>query len=260
MPEGPEIKYIGELCKKILLNYKLIDIISNSANKIKLIKPSKMKDVITRGKLLILIFEDFYFHIHFGLTGWLEFESSKYPKYELVFEHNNIEKKVYIDDMRRFSKLRIINNVNTHNNVLNKLGIDILTSEFTQEYFMNIIKDSNKIISGFLLEQNKICGVGNYIKNESLYIAHIDPHRKTSTLNNEEIIKLYNAIKFVGYSNLVEMLKSSKIKVDKLYNSIDIEVPYRYRVYDREKDLKGNNITNENISGRRTFYVKQIQK
>jgi formamidopyrimidine-DNA glycosylase len=260
MPEGPEIKYLGELCKKKLLKSKLINIISNSDNKVKLIKPSKLKDVITKGKLLILIFEDFYFHIHFGLTGWLEFESSKYPKYELVFEINNVEKTVYVDDMRRFSKLKIIVNKDKHEKILDKLGIDILTNDYTLEYFQDVIRSNNKLLTAVLLNQDKICGIGNYIKNESLYIARIDPHRKTSTLSDEEILKLYNAIRFVAYSNLIEQLQNDKLKIDKILKTIKTEVPYRYRVYDREKDLLGHKITTETISGRRTFYVKEIQK
>ena len=68
MPEGPEIKYIKELCKKHLIGKTLEMIKSNSDTKVKLPKRSKLKDVESKCKQLILIFEDFWFLIHFGLT------------------------------------------------------------------------------------------------------------------------------------------------------------------------------------------------
>jgi len=83
MPEGPEIKYIKELCKKYLIGKTLENIVSHSDTKVKLSKKSKLKDVESKGKQMVLIFEDFWFLIHFGLTGWLTFEEAKYPRYEL---------------------------------------------------------------------------------------------------------------------------------------------------------------------------------
>ena len=136
MPEGPEIKFISELCKKKLLNSKLIDIVSNSKDIVKLPQISKLIHVITKGKMLVLIFKDFYFHIHFGLTGWFTFERGDYPKYELTFEFDKKNIYCYIDDMRRFSKLKIYLNKKSHDKILDKLGVDILTTDYTLDYFL----------------------------------------------------------------------------------------------------------------------------
>lgn len=260
MPEGPEIKFIGELCRKKLLNSKLIDIISNSKDKVKLPQISKLVDIQTKGKLLILIFKDFYFHIHFGLTGWLTFERDQYPKYELTFKLYNKIMYVYIDDMRRFSKLKIYTNKSAHEKNINKLGVDILTQNFTLEYFTEKIKKQNKAIVSFLLEQDKFAGIGNYIKNESLYLAKINPNKKTGDLDDTQIKALYESIKFVAYSNTIDLLKEKKLHIDTIFKSIKTKIPYYFNVYEQEKDLKGNKVTEEIIAGRRSFYVKSIQK
>lgn len=260
MPEGPEIKFIGELCKKKLLNSKLIDIISNSKDKVKLPQESKLIDVITKGKLLVLIFKDFYFHIHFGLTGWLTFDRGDYPKYELTFKIADKKIYVYVDDMRRFSKLKIYSNKNSHEKIINKLGVDILTKDFTLEYFQEKIKKQNKSLAAFLLEQDKLSGIGNYIKNESLYLAKINPHKKTGDLTDANIKALYESIKYVAYSNTIDLLKEKKLHVDTIFKSIKTKVPYYFNVYEQDKDLHGNKVTEETIGGRRTFYVKSIQK
>ncbi len=264
MPEGPEIKYIGQVCMSTLKNYELVNIVSNSKNVVKVPKKSKVIDVITKGKLLILVCEDYYFHIHFGLTGWLVFEDPKYPKYELEFKRGNNTQIVYIDDSRKFSKLQIVNETK-HNKILAKLGTDILTPDFTLDFFTDCVKKVKKMIVAFLLEQDKFCGVGNYIKNESLYIAKIDPHRTTDDLDDDEIKALYDAILFCAYSNTIELIKDDKdIKPDKklmrMLKSIKTQVPYKYRVYQQETDPKGNKVIHTEISGRKTFYVKAVQE
>ena len=265
MPEGPEIKYLGEICKKYLIGLELYKIKSNSKTVVSLPKKSKVINVITKGKLLILICNDYYFHIHCGLTGWITFENPKYPRYEIEFRTPDNSQMItaYMDDSRRFSKLKILTE-KAHNKAITKLGIDIFSDEFTYSFFKNKINDTSKKIVAFIMEQNIFCGIGNYIKNESLYLAKINPYRTCDELNDTEIEHLYNSIIFVAYSNCLELLKENKeLKVDthflKKLNSIGLEVPYKFKVYQQEKDPKGNKVVKAEINGRKCFYVKEIQ-
>ncbi len=45
-----------------------------------------------------------------------------------------------------------------------------------------------------------------------------------------------------------------------MLKSIDIEVPYEYKVYQQDKDPKGHKVIHVDIGGRKTYYVKEIQK
>ena len=81
MPEGPEILYLSKICSKHLIGHKLINIISNTKHRINLPKISLLKEIKTYGKLMVFIFNDFYFHIHLGLTGWVTFKDPSYPRY-----------------------------------------------------------------------------------------------------------------------------------------------------------------------------------
>lgn len=256
MPEGPEILYLSKICEKHLIGHKLLKIKSNSKHHINLPQFSLLKEIKTYGKQMIFIFKDFYFHIHLGLTGWIVFKDAKYARYELVFDNLTM----YIDDSRRFSKLKIYKDKKDSEKNIKKLGVDILTADFTLDYFSNYIKSKNKNISSLLLMQDKICGIGNYIRNESLYIAKISPHRNANDLNDQEITKLYNAILYVSYSNYIEMMKMNKLNIDKMYKKIKTEVPYIFKVYSNINDPNGNKITIEEIGGRKTYYVKSIQK
>ena len=256
MPEGPEILYLSKICGKHLIGHNLIDIVSNTKHRIYLPTKSKLIDIKTYGKLMVFQFNDFYFHIHLGLTGWVTFKDAKYARYELVFDNLTM----YIDDSRKFSKLKIYKEKKDSERVIKNLGVDILTKEFTIDLFKNYIQDKNKNIATLLLEQNKICGIGNYIKNESLYIARISPHRNSNELTDNEIDKLYKAIIYVAYSNYIEMMKMNKLTIDKMFKEIKTTVPYIFKVYGNDKDPLGNKIIKEDIGGRQTFYVKQLQK
>jgi formamidopyrimidine-DNA glycosylase len=266
MPEGPEIKYLGEICKKYIIGLELYNIKSNSKTVVTIPKKSKVINVITKGKLLIIVCEDYYFHIHCGLTGWITFEDPKYPRYEIEFRTDDNTKtlRAYMDDSRRFSKLKILKK-QAHEKELNKLGIDIFSDEFTYDFFKSQISETNKKIVAFIMEQNKFCGIGNYIKNEALYYAKIDPHRTCNDLDEDEIKKLYESIIFVSYSNCLELLEQNKeLKIDKHFiqklKSVNPELPYKFKVYQQEKDPKGHKIIKAEINGRKCFYVKEIQK
>lgn len=264
MPEGPEIRYILEICKLHLIGKTLEKIESNSKTEICLPKKSKVIDIKSKGKQLILIFEDYWFLIHFGLTGWLVFEKPNHPRYELHF--NNIV--AYLDDSRRLSKIKIYETENEYNKEIQKLGVDIFSDEFTEDFFIESFGKKKNLLVAFLMSQSKFCGIGNYIKNESLYLAGISPKRKTNELSNKEKSILYKKILVVAYSNFIENIESDNVvnktivdrtKIEHMHN-IKLVIPYKFNVYGRDStDLKGNKITIEDIGGRTCYYVKTLQ-
>lgn len=281
MPEGPEIAYFSVFLKKKLKNYKLTKINSFTDKPVILPKESMWDgtiiDVESKGKLLWLYIKgkkhNFYMHIHYGITGWLTFDKPKsYIKFELVFtkeklnekpnEKSNKQTSLYMEDKRRFSKISICTE-EQHNKIINKLGIDLFSSQFTLEQFKNIIKSKNTMLAALLLKQDIFCGIGNYIKNEVLYMGKLNVKIKTSELVDEQIDKLYNDILFVGYSNLIEMLTDSKIvkyldKSKTTYMPSKLEIPYGYKIYGREITSDGKKVLKIKVAGRDTYCVKEL--
>ena len=201
----------------------------------------------------------YFVHIHLGIAGWINFKDIGYTKYILVFKDNI---KIFLDDMRKFSKISIFK-INKHNEKINKLGPDIFSQDYSLEFFKNNIQSIDKMIVYFLLEQKYNAGIGNLIKNESLYISKINPKIKTKNLDLKKIKNLYEAIKFVCFSNLIEMLKKANIKIPfdiQKNKPLKLQIPYKIRVYDKLRDSYGNKITLEIIGGRKTYYVKSRQK
>lgn len=259
MPESPEIFYLKEKIKKKIKNKKILELISNTKTKVNLPKPSKVIDVDSKGKILWIETQDYYIHFHMMISGWLVFEEPRIYKYKFVFDNTDI----YIDDRRRFSKVKIFKTKKDHLDDINKLGIDLLRTNITEKHFSDIILSYDKNISALLLDQTIFSGIGNYIRNEALYLAHIHPKRKASSLNDKEINKLYEKLKYVIFSNLYEMLKDDKLDIPKDIKSIapkNLQYPYKYRVYEKEKDPYGNKVSFGIIAGRKTYFVSKIQK
>jgi endonuclease-8 len=271
MPEGPEIAYFSVFLKKKLKNYKFEEIKSFTDKPVILPKDweGKIIDVGCKGKLLWLYVtgksHNFYMHIHYGITGWLTFDKpDSYIKFELLFKNEKSEKEsiLYMEDKRRFSKIGVYTE-EQHNKIINKLGIDLFSDKFTLEQFKNIIKSKNTMLAALLLKQEIFCGIGNYIKNEVLYMGKVKVTIKTSELTDGQIDKLYSDILFVGYSNLIEMLTDSKIvkyldKSKTTYMPKKLEIPYEYKIYGRDVTLDGKKVLKIKVAGRDTYCIKEL--
>ena len=241
MPEGPELKYLSLLIQDIISD-NIVEIKTFNKKDVEQIS-GKILNVETKGKQLWIRTNNKYIHIHLGLTGWLYInEEPKNKKYMIKTNKN----RIYLDNLATLCIL----DKDEHKTKIDKLGIDILTYNFTLEYFRNCLNKSKTMIAPFLLKQDKFAGLGNYIKNEALYLAKINPKTKANEIEEKKIDKLYDKIKYVSYSVLSTYI-NTKMKdfPDKL------QVPYKFRIYNRIKDDKGNVVKKEKISGRITYYI-----
>jgi formamidopyrimidine-DNA glycosylase len=262
MPEGPEVRYLVELSKKYILGKSIKKIKALSRKKVYIPKDKhneKIIDVDCKGKLMWIQMKSYYIHIHFGITGWLYFDKPDYTKY-IIYLNKGIN--IYIDSKRKFTKMKIYNTV-SHNRIINKLGIDILSKDFTIDKYLNTISNYKVNISRLLLNQSIFSGIGNYIRNESLYLSMVNPKSNTSKITTNRLIKLYDSIRYVAFSNLITWLKEYRLKIPNDIKKIlpnKIQIPYIFRVYGRTKDQYGNSITlTKNIIDRKTYYVKDRQ-
>ena len=274
MPEGPEILYWSVLLKKKLaLKYKFDEIKSFTDKPIVVPKDweGKILDADSKGKLLWLIVSStdkkkkYYMHIHYGITGWLTFEKPEsYIKFEFYLSNVKTSKQInlYMEDKRRFSKI-IICDEHTHLKIISKLGVNIFNSNFTLDYFNDVIKNKNALLAPLLLKQEIFSGIGNYIKNEVMYIGKLNAKIKTSELGDEQIKELYYNILFVAYSNLVEMLKDTNIfkyldKSKSTHMPKKLEIPYEYKIYGREITSDGKKVFKINVGGRDSYCIKEL--
>lgn len=278
MPEGPEILYFSTLLERKLVNkYKFIKIKSFTDKPIVVPKDWEGNILSTgsKGKLLWIEVDSktsstsknkkYYMHIHYGITGWLEFaKPEKYIKFEFILQNIKTQSQInlYMEDKRRFSKITICDE-KQHLKIIDKLGIDIFEKDFTLENFKTIVTSKDTMVASLLLKQEIFSGIGNYIKNEVMYLTKLKAKIKTSELTNNKINELYSNILFVSYSNLVEMLKDTNIlkylnKSKSIHMPKKLEVPYEYKIYGRETTTDGKKVLKIKVGGRDTYCIREL--
>ena len=269
MPEGPELTFCSTYFNKILKNHYFKTI--NSFTDKPVILPDdfncKILEINNKGKLMwfkiLYNNKNHYIHVHYGITGWLVLNKpDKYLKFELEFIHNNKKNILYMKDKRRFSKIKFLNE-QEHFSIIEKIGVDIFTKEFTFKYFKEIIKSKNTILAGLLLKQEFFSGIGNYIKNEALYLTNLNSKIKTNQLTDKEIKKLYESILFVSYSKLYTELDEYNLKKYLLKDKINhvpkkLEIPYYFKIYNQEKTPNGEKVIKIKVAGRDSYCTEKL--
>lgn len=256
MPELPEVYYLSTWLNKKIKNKRLLKIVSNTKDDVD-IKPAQIIDVSSKGKLIYIQTKHYYIHIHLMLTGWIQKEEPEFYKYKFVFS----DETYYLADKRRFANIHVMDE-QLHEMKLKELGKDFIRDDIDYKYF-SFIRLFNKNISAVLLSQKDILsGIGNYIRNDSLYLSKINPNSKCNEIKEEHIYKLYESLKFIIFSKTQELFLSNGYKVPELVinKSPDVlQIPYNFKVYNKMFDRHNNKIVVETIAGRTAYYVPSIQ-
>ena len=97
---------------------------------------------------------------------------------------------------------------------LHSLGPDPLSESFTLDYFLAEARTSRRDIKQFLLDQNRIAGLGNIYVAEALHAAGISPRRRADRLGPARVEKLHAAIRSVLFSSVERRGTSLRDYVD----------------------------------------------
>jgi len=268
MPELPEVETV-----KIQLNQVLPNLIIKAlevrtpkvfhGNSQELIG-KRIEKVERKGKMIVvkLITDNgepkTILLIHLKLTGRLIFDKAEYEKEKhthIIITFTN-GKKLYFWDLRKFGWIKTVSNPPA-----GWVGIDPLVKKFTVELFQNLLGKSKKPVKIFLMEQDKIAGIGNIYANESLFCARIDPRKKASLLSKEKAGKLFKCLRQV----LQMGLKYHGASDDsfRLIDGSKGAMQDHFSVYRKQKtdcpNSCGTKIQRITLGGRGTFFCPRCQ-
>lgn len=208
----------------VSLEQNLYETNKRKLNTASLFLPIIIEKVYSRGKQIILEGYDrkklkIFIVIHLGMVGDLLFEvKGKHSHLKFVFENNekveNNEKTrstMFFDDARKFGSVHFYNKAEMKKNLAGPCLLTAarqhyenlsLVSTFQEPSSLKIweeglqkrIKRSRTeiYIGEFLLEQDTISGIGNYLRAEILYECRISPKRPLKKLTKKEISTLYS--------------------------------------------------------------------
>ncbi len=105
-------------------------------------------------------------------------------------------------------------------------GIDILSSEFTRERFVSVLKRRRDQVRVFLLDKKALDSLGNAYADEVLFEAGIHPKTFCRTLSHEDGVRLHDAI--------VKVMREAVAEVARRKEPIDAKVRDFLRVRRKE--------------------------
>ena len=130
-------------------------------------------------------------------TGYYEKRVGPRWYLQLYNEEDQKRIKIFYQDARNFGTLKFCTTQKELEQKLSSLGPDLLdTANFSSEEFITIVRSTQNRspkmnICKFLMNQSKICGVGNYILAEGLYRANIDPFITLSDVSDGQLNDLF---------------------------------------------------------------------
>ena len=266
MPELPEVETIcrqlnQKIVAKTITNVEIIDfqVIKEPESLVfkKKIIGQKIKEVLRRGKLLIIALDSSMFlTIHLRISGWL-FYGKKQTKARVVFSFDNGVCLNYMDS-RLLGELRLVNSYQDMK-FIKELGPEPF--QLTVSSFRDNLKSKKGKIKSLLLDQKFIAGIGNIYAQEALFFSKINPLRVANSLTEQEVELLYKSIIKV----LNQGIKYGGASVDS-YQTIEGEsggMQNKLCVYGRQNKacfICGAIIKKILIAGRGTCFCSNCQK
>lgn len=274
MPEGPEVKIIGEQLSSILSNKILVElkILSGKyTGKCELLNyhqfskslPLKIKKVETKGKLIYFILEHgWYLFNTLGMSGTYSDKFTKHCHLEFIFcdsKKNSQKCQLWFYDVRRFGNMYCSQSLPFINQKLNSIGPDMLSKPPTQKEFIDIYRKRNKInICKVLMDQSQVSGCGNYLKAEILYDSQISPWHIVEELSDTQLIKLYQSFKKIISKSYQH--QGTTLATYKDVQGVKGNFSNMLKVYKKETTPNDEMVIREKTpDGRSTFWVPSVQ-
>jgi len=265
MPELPEVETIKRELERAVLRKRIIEVKINNPKVIKepkreiflkSLKNSTIKNVLRKGKLLILeLSSGKSLVIHLKMTGQLIYPGN--TKQARVSFRLSDNKWLDFNDRRLLGELKLVDDWASLS-FIKELGPE--PSDLTVDKFKEMLANKKTKIKPLLMDQTFIAGVGNLYAAEALFRAKIHPERSSSSLSNKEKEILFKEINSV----LNEAIKYKGSSVDQyvqLSGNPGDYVKY-HKVYGREGEpcfVCKSPIKRITLAGRGTYFCPKCQ-
>ena len=202
MPELPEVEAVAQSLRPLVCGRKIrrCEVVHKIA--VRPQKPATLSagvagrrivDVERRGKYLWLRLERGVMVMHFRLDGQLvwfdEGRMNGHVDVALHFERGTLG----FVDRRHFGRVNFFEAPQEQRGIA-RLGVEPLERTFTCERLTRMLRESQRPVKLFLMDQGRIAGLGNIYSNEALWRARLDPRRKTHRLKEAETRRLHKGI------------------------------------------------------------------
>ncbi len=156
----------------------------------------KVEAVNRRAKYILVELTHDILVVHLKMTGRLyvtekdaQHHVDQWVHFRLDLDQN---KQLRFSDVRKFGKVYLTDDIKA---ITGKLGPEPLDDDFTLADFEARLSGRDKMIKALLLDQTFVAGVGNIYADEALHRAGIHPKRRSPSLSDDEVTKLYETVR-----------------------------------------------------------------
>jgi DNA-formamidopyrimidine glycosylase len=277
MPEGAEVARVAISLHDKISGYWIYSIKINEKSRYyrfgcidkleRLSFPIFISRIYPKGKKIIFECKDkkgsnVYLVSLLAMTGRWQYTKGIHSGIEMTLFKTDFETQLFLffDDVRHFGSFIVCLSAADLDETLKGVGPDLLNEYISFQFYKEILTNkrlAKKEICAFLLEQKYFSGIGNWVRAEVLYESKIAPWRILGSFSETELYLLYYySIKVLREAYIVRGLTIS--------NYIDPEGElgtYEVKVYGKEKDPLGNEVSRNTYSDKRTMHwVPNIQK
>lgn len=276
MPELPEVEIVSRSLDELVTGREIGSAVLHRAKLAPGITPrsfsESLKDrsiegVSRRGKhILVRLGGGLTLVVHLRMSGRFtllepEEENPKFTHAEFFFRD---ERRLVFSDQRHFGYMNIAETDRVSElPEIRKLAPEPFSEAFSRSYLKQVLSISKRPVKGLLLDQSKVCGLGNIYAAESLFLARIHPAIESNRVSAFKAGRLHRAI--------IDVLRESiEAGLAARLDRTDIENRYfngssegGWLVYDREGEPCvncGKLLKRMVQSGRSTVFCPRCQR
>jgi formamidopyrimidine-DNA glycosylase len=186
-----------------------------------------IRDVGRRGKYLVFPLDRGTLLIHLKMSGDLGLFPSVEPTgpYDHTVFHLDGGWDLRFGDARKFGKVFLLDDPAR---ILLALGPEPLSRDFTSRTLGRDLRRHARALKPMLLDQTFVAGVGNIYADEALHRARVHPLRRSNSLNDDEVRRLWRGLR----AALRAGLRHNGASIDWVYRGGDFQ--NHFRVYQRD--------------------------
>ncbi len=246
MPELPEVEHVAQALQGLIAGRRIESAELRRARLAPDTKPSKFAAELAgtginfihrRGKHILIDLENgrtLIVHLRMSGRFMLLTPDHEDPRFTHAVFHFSDQNRLVFQDQRHFGLMKIVETSELFEaRELAKLAPEPFSAEFSPDYLRTTLKATNRVLKEVLLDQTRVCGVGNIYASEALFLAGISPRRRGKNVPGSRIEPLFTSIRNVLSEAMAAqntIIPDPVVIGEGVYGVVDA----RWRVYDRE--------------------------
>ncbi|HUF05276.1 MAG TPA: bifunctional DNA-formamidopyrimidine glycosylase/DNA-(apurinic or apyrimidinic site) lyase [Aridibacter sp.] len=276
MPELPEVEIVARSLAELVTGRKIAVAALHREKLAPDFSPEEfaerlsgrtVEEIGRRGKhILIGLSEGTTLIVHLRMSGRFSLlraadENPRFTHAELFFSD---EERLVFEDQRHFGYMNIAETPRVHvTPEISKLAPEPLSDEFSREYLKEVLENTKRSVKDVLLDQTKVCGLGNIYAAEAMFLARVNPAIPADRVSAVKAGRLHTAIRHVLAESIDAGLAAGLDRSNIENRYFNGSSNGGWLVYDREGEPCvncGRRLTRIKQSGRSTVFCTGCQR